>query len=593
MITQKKTFICTVATILLFFISFSWAASAIEPLTAEKAFKVQTHLNAQNQLVTEWNIAPGYYLYRDKIRFQLESTTSPVKLGKIIYPKGESRYDDIHGSYEVYSGQVIITVPLVGDSKKPVNLNMVYQGCSAAGFCYTPMTKQLNLQLRQGVGELSFLQKTADQNYTEQLLGGHKLSLILLTFLGIGLLLAFTPCVLPMVPILSGIIAGHSRQHLTTFKAFSLSLSYVMGMALTYMVFGIVIALLGSSVQTTLQNPWVIGIFSAFFVMLSLSLFGFYQLKFPNSWQARLMKWDRHFKGGTYSSAFLMGSFSSLIVSPCVTAPLVGVLAYIAQTGNVVIGAGALLALGIGMGMPLLLVGASAGKLLPKSGAWMESMQKIFGILMLGVAVWLLSRVVPQQVTQLLSAMLFVLAALVLGVFKAARSTWNKFLRVIGVILLGSGILLGLSIKFHDVRFISLLQQRIHLVTSHQTNFYVIKSLDELDQRLANAKKQNKPVLLDFYAEWCATCQAVQKNVFDDSEVQQALKNFVLLQIDLTNNTAMDKAILKHYQVIAPPTLLFFNPKGKELLPQRLIGDINKQEFLRHLQAMNLESQES
>lgn len=563
---------------LVFFIEPVGAKEQETPLSANHAFQLQIDINKHNQVMATFTVAPGYYLYRDKIDFVLIPAPG-VKLGAIVLPAGQKKRDSTHESYEVYSGQTQIPIALEGVGADPVILEAHYQGCSYAGFCYPPIKKQVEIQLstvrsvEEVTPKMAAPQKmVSGQDYAEQLLKGQKFFFILLSFFGLGVLLAFTPCVLPLVPILSGIIAGHSRKHLTTAKAFFLSVSYVFGMALTYMVLGIVVALLGSSVQAAMQTPWVIGIFSGFFVILAFSLFGFYELHFPNYWQKFLMKWDKHFKGGTYSGVFLMGCFSSLIVSPCVSAPLVGVLAYIAQKGNVVLGASALFALGIGMGIPLLLVGASIGKLLPKSGPWMLIVQKIIGILMLGIAVWFLSRVISDQVTILLWVILLILSAVLLGLFKRATTLRKKSLKALGIIFLGAGILLIVSPKFEN---------------GSDAHFMVIKEMEQLDRELAKAKQQNKPVLLDFYADWCISCKEMQKNVFGDAQVQHVLNNFVLLQADVTQNNKFDQALLNRYQVVAPPTVVFVDANS-HVLSQKLVGEVNKKKFLQYLQELNL-----
>jgi thiol:disulfide interchange protein DsbD len=572
----------------LFFTGTASARVIKDPPKADQVFQMKVMVNPQNQLIIQWDIAQGYHLYRDKIIIK-PNPNNQIKLSNIELPPGEPRHDEIRGDYEVYAKQVIAVVSLQQPIKGLLNLTVGYQGCSLAGFCYAPIVKEIAMHLPQitesSQPSSSLSQALSEQGYAEKLLAGHTLFFVVFAFLGLGLLLAFTPCVLPLVPILSGIIAGHNRSHLTAYKAFMLSLSYVIGMALAYMILGMIVALLGSRVQSFMQNPLVISLFGGFFVMLAGSLLGFYTFQFPARWQKHLMRWDRHLKGGTYPGVFLMGCFSSLIVSPCVSAPLVGVLAYIAQSGNVLLGALALFALGIGMGIPLLLVGASAGKLLPKSGEWMISIQRIFGLFMLGVAVWLMTRIVSETIGELMWAGVFIIAAIVLGAFKTAENKWERMLKVLAISCLVIGIILGIG--FENSRFSKMWDKKLVSQSLKHNSFLIIKDMSQLNQQMAIAKQQNKFILLDFHADWCASCKRLEKEVFADVQVQQMLKNMILLQADITHNSAFDQLLLNRYHVVAPPTLLFFGPNGAELISERLVGEISKKQFIKHIQTIN------
>ena len=584
--------------ILVFFISTAVQAAS-EPLSVDQAFSFHVYTDTNKQLIAEWDIADGYYLYRKQMHF-VAAKDSQVKLATIILPQGLPHHDAIRGDYQAYVGKIIVPILLSNPAKGLLKLNIMYQGCSSAGFCYAMVNKHLNIDLAKLKknedlsNRLTSARKTiSEQDYVTQLLVGHPLIYIVLAFLGLGLLLAFTPCVLPMVPILSGIIVDHSRKNsTTTLKAFLLSLFYVLGMALTYMVLGIVVALLGSSVQTTMQKPWVLILFSSFFVVLALSLFGLYALQFPASWQRHLIKWDRHFKHGTYSGVFLMGCFSSLIVSPCVSAPLVGVLAYIGQTGDVVLGATALLALGLGMGIPLLLVGTSAGKLLPRSGPWMVSIQKIFGILMLGMAVWLISRLIPELITELLWAALLIISAMMLGAFQTAISAWDKILKGVGVafFIYAIVILVNAGLKNPDpLRAWQLFYSQQSVQSALPVK--LVKNMSELDEQLVLAKRESRPVMLDFYADWCASCKIIDKKVFENPEIQQGLKNLVVLRADVTKENEFDQQLSKRFSVIAPPTVLFFDREGGELTSQRFVGEFSAKQFIQRLQEMKFISE--
>ncbi len=542
----------TIFLVLMCFMSSAFAAP--QPLTVDEAFK----LNADSQSVTA-KIAPGYFLYKDKMHVLVNNKELPV-------PAGVVKTDEMHGTFESYRDEV--KIPLTATQKGPAHIEVMYQGCSEAGFCYPPTKKSFDITLTNAA------KPESEQSYIAGLLAHHSFWVIIPAFLGMGLLLAFTPCILPMVPILSGIIVGYHRKekNLTTSRAFLLSFSYVLGMAIVYMILGIVVSLLGGHVQAMMQNPWVISIFSALFVILALALFGAYELHLPNSWHTKIMKWDAHYKRPGYTGTFIMGCFSSLIVSPCVSAPLAGVLAYIAQTGSMLLGAVALFTLGIGMGLPLMVVGASVGKLLPKAGSWMITVQRVVGILMLGVAILMISRIIPNSVTEILWAVLFIISAYMLGAFKTSASRWDLFSKTIGIILFVAAI-----------AFMTTHIPRGGVIATQSTEFTVVKSMQELDKQFALAKQQNKQVVLDFYADWCADCKSIDAHVFSDPYVKQNIKDFVLLRADLTNNTEFDTALLKRYQVIAPPTILFFDKQNQEMAEQRLVGETDKTKFLKHL----------
>ena len=387
----------------------------------------------------------------------------------------------------------------------------------------------------QSAAEISSKNGSND-DYIPRFFDSHNVLIIVFSFLGLGLLLAFTPCVLPMVPILSGIIVGQSKNIRNKKKSFALSLAYVIGMAITYAIAGVVIALIGSSIQAQLQKPLVIVSFSGLFVLLALSLFGFYELQLPAQLQRRVTALSNQQKGGHYVGAFLMGCLSTLIVSPCVSAPLVGVLAYIGQTGDVVLGALSLLALGLGMGIPLLLIGISADRILPKAGAWMGVVEKIFGFMMLGFAIWILSRMIPGPV----------------GGYGDLFYPWSRF-------------------------------NSVHQSSSEKAIFKLIHSFDELDQQLALAKKKKQIVMLDFYADWCNSCVVMERTIFSRAEVREQLANILALRADLTKNNAFDQALLKKFHLVGPPTIIFFGVQGQELTSARIVGEVDVKEFLTRL----------
>jgi thiol:disulfide interchange protein DsbD len=572
------------------FVLKTQATESLSPLPADKAFVFSAYLSEQNQLTLEWNIAPGYYLYRNQLNFT-PTSANQIQLGKIELPQGQTQKDILHGVYQAYSGSIKIILPLIGQPKGVLNLNVGYQGCSSEGFCYTPIKKTLavNLSAIKAPGNLTQYvqaaaplesQASSSNDYIMRFFNGRSFVIVVLSFLGLGLLLAFTPCVLPMVPILSGIIIGQGKRSNTT-KSFLLSLAYVSGMAITYAIAGVVVALIGSNIQAQLQKPWIILLFSGLFVLLALSLFGFYELQLPARLRQLITSRSNQQKGGSYLGVFMMGCFSTLIVSPCVSAPLVGVLAYIGQSGDVILGAVALLALGIGMGIPLLLIGLSADRILPKAGPWMATLERVFGILMLGIAIWMLSRMVPGPVTLFLWGALAFFAAIFIGFYSPIPRTFAGFMKGASVLALIYSVILligavtGNSDPLHPWEQLG--------SRPLQKSFIIIHSMQELDNEIAKAQTVNEPIILDFYADWCSACVMMDRTVFSSAKVQNKLDKFLLLRADLTANNAFDQALLKRFHVIGPPTILFFNRHGQELTSQRIVGEVNEEEFLQLL----------
>ncbi len=576
--------------LLIFMVSVGHAEEMQKPLSADQAFVFSSSLNKNNQLVLKWEMAPGYYLYKDQFTFT-PAPTSKVKIGAVALPEGHAKQDSIRGNYQTYTGSLQVPVSLVGSEGQLV-LGVSYQGCSEDGFCYPPLKKYISLNIsgdnKPVVTNHANAKRVASnhQKVANLLMGGHPI-LILLSFLGLGILLAFTPCVLPMVPILSSIIVGQGKS-ITTSKAFFLSLTYVLGMALMYAAAGMMVASLGGSLQVQFQKPWVILLFSGLFVLLALSLFGFYELSLPRSVQQRVTTWSNKQKGGTYISVFLMGALSALIVSPCVSAPLVGVLAYIAESGNVILGGVALLALGLGMGIPLLLIGVSAGKLLPKAGPWMEGIKKFCGVLMLGLAILMLGRILPGTVTLLLWAALFVGSAVFMGAFNTAHSHLTRLNKGIGLVclmyatVLMVGAVLGNSDPFRPLAGVKFFNYQ--LARERNLSFTVLQDMSQLNQQLEIAKADGKPVIIDFYADWCASCITMDNTVFTHPKVKRALQDFVLLRANVTDNNGFDQALLKRFNVIAPPTVLFFNREGG--LVQSIAGEVDAKEFLGFAQTL-------
>lgn len=547
----------------LFLIPFAaFADTTNNPLPADQVFQVSIASSNAQQVVLHWKIAKGYHLYRERFSFNL-ITPKTGTIGNVILPAGISKEDMILGKYQVYENQLDLTVPL-NNVTTAATLAVGYQGCADSGFCYPPTTKTFTLN----TGNDRFANLLQQKNYLW----------IALAFLGFGLLLSFTPCVLPMIPILSGIIIGQRRAALSTRNAFFLSLAYVIGMSVTYAIAGVLVALAGSHLSAALQTPWVIVIFSIVFVLLALSLFGFYELQLPGFLQQSINDLSNRQKRGSHIGAFVMGALSVLIVSPCVTAPLVGVLTFIAQSGDVILGALALLMMGIGMGIPLLIIGTSAGKLLPKAGRWMNTVKTIFGILLLAVAIYLLERVLSHLVSTLLWAALFIITALCL--------IYNnkKLFRSMGILLLVYGVfLLQPLITSHNASA-TLTSQ----ATKTNLPFQRVKNIDDVKQALAIAQEKHQLVMLDFYADWCVACKIMERTTFNDPAVKTALNNVLLLQADVTANDATDKALEDYFHVVAPPTMLFFKD-NKEFVDKRLIGETSPKDFLKHVEEINHE----
>lgn len=566
---------------------------AREPLPVEDAFKISIHLVSKDQILITWNIAEDYYLYQERVGIKV-MPASRITFKMPSLPKGHKKYDKIRGNYEVYLGTLSLPIHLNQVSRQWLALEISYQGCSAKGFCYIPLKKYLTVNIAeihnypydltpliQNVIAKNVTVFSSDQ-YAEKIFYNHNLPLIILSFLGLGLLLSFTPCVLPMLPVLSGIILGQ-RRALNSVKTFSLSLAYVLGMAVTYMFAGIAVASLGSQVQIFLQTPIVIFLFSSVFVLLALSLFGIYHLQLPAYFQQKLTVLSNQQKKGTYLGVFCMGGISSLIVSPCVSPPLVGVLAYIAETGNVWMGGLALLALGFGMGIPLLLFGTSAARLLPKAGGWMIIIERVMGLCMLAFAIFMLSRIIPGYVTLLLWSLFFMGVAIFLSFFAKALSSKTFLARAGGALLFVYAFILLIGAFFGNESVIHPLENVLSSAGNLTPTYVNIQNTTQLYSALRLAKGEHKPVMLDFYADWCVSCIKMERNVFKNEMVQAALSHFSLLRVDLTHNNTFDRQIMAKYKVIAPPTFLFFNEKGQELTSLRIIGERNTTAFLSHL----------
>ena len=551
-----------------------------EFLKADQAFIFSAEFTESSDLKLSWQIADGYYLYRDKLKFSLTEGGEPQ------YPPSILKKDPIFGDVQIYKQPLLeILIPLKNKSLDSVTLSVKYQGCAFAGLCYPPTTKVLELSKGDNNTNLS------EQDRLAKLLANANVFYTLLIFFGLGLLLSLTPCVFPMIPILSGIIVGQGKE-LTISKAFWISLIYVIAMAMTYAILGVLTALIGGNLSAAFQTPWVLISFSLIFVFLSFSMFGFYKLELPSRLQTKLAKISHNQQGGTLIGVAIMGILSALIVGPCVAAPLLGALIYISKTGDALLGGLALFSMGMGMGVPLILVGISAGHWLPKAGHWMDSVTKVFGIMLLAVAIWMLERIIPAQATMLLWASLLIISAVYMGVLDnipaGAAGGWNKFRKGLGVIFFIYGILLMIGAASGNTNPLQPLlshslpqMQQTQQTQTGSQQFKPIKGIKGLERELAAA--ENKPVMLDFTAKWCISCKEMDSLTFADAGVQTLLSNFVVLRADVTANDEQDKALNKRFQIFGPPMVLFFDSKGKELQNKRVVGFMPAEEFRQHL----------
>ncbi|HEV8694347.1 MAG TPA: protein-disulfide reductase DsbD [Lysobacter sp.] len=573
-------------------------SSEPELLPPDQAFQIAVRASDANRLVAELTPAPNYYLYRDRISFSVVQPPT-VTIAKVTLPKGEPKADPTFGTVEVFRRPIeaIIDLKRSDGQENQIQLRTAYQGCNEPlGICYPPIEKTLTVALPgmaspaepspAPVADASALPTggLSDDGYIRQLFMRGSVWALVAAFFGFGLLLAFTPCMLPMIPILSGIIAGQG-QHMTRRHALGLSSVYVLGMAITYALAGVAAGLAGTLLSAYLQKPWVLGGFAAIFVLLALSMFGLYELQLPTSLQSRLASAGSQIKGGRVASVFLMGVLSAVIVGPCVAAPLAGALLYISQTRDVALGGVALFSLAIGMGVPLLVVGATAGTLLPKAGAWMESVKRLFGVVMLAVAIYLVSPVIPVVVQQLLWAALLIVPAIYLHALDPLPTDapgYRRLFKGVGVLALltGAALMVGALSGHREILQPLAGFRGADRVERRELAFQPVNSLADLETRLLAAR--GRPVMLDFWAEWCVSCKEMDRFTFGDPRVQTRLKDAVLLRADVTDNTQDHRALLQRFSLFGPPGIVFFDKAGKEVA-FRVIGYQSPEQFLASL----------
>jgi len=542
-------------------------------------------------------VVPGFYLYKDKI--SVRSLSDDANAGRLDLPKGKMKVDEYFGEMEVYLDSVLAPLAIARATPEAMELKLElkYQGCAEGGLCYMPQTRVITVDLPEAsaISDLSALPSNtapvSEQARLAQIITGSSIWVTIGLFFLAGLGLAFTPCVLPMVPILSGIIAGDGDD-VTPMRGFTLALSYVLGMALVYTGAGIVAAAAGLQLQAIFNQPWILILFAGVFVVLALGMFGAYELQMPSSIQGKLSSVSGKQKSGTMIGAFVMGALSALIVTACVAPALIAALTVMAQTGDMLRSGSALFAMSLGMGAPLLLVGAAQGKLLPKAGPWMVAVRNAFGFMMLGLAIWMLSRILSGNVTMLLWAVLIFMG----GVFMGGLTTLTSesavaqklgkgfgFLAIIYGIVLLLGALTGGSNPLQPLASINLGGATTVAEAEHALPFRRVKTVDDLDRELAAASGQGKSAFLDFYADWCVSCKEMEAYTFTDGDVQAALSNTVWLQADVTANDEADQALLDRFGVFGPPTIIFFGADGLQRHGYEVVGYMKASDFAEHL----------
>ncbi len=594
---------------LLIILSFGAQAAKQDLLEPEKAFRFSARVLDAANIEVRYQIADGYYLYRERFAFAVEGG---AKLGEARIPEGKKKKDEFFGDVQTHRGELKIVVPVEAAADGKVALNVTSQGCADVGVCYVPMDSKIQLAMAGGAvsGGLPTVRDSGDplarlmgqgnapkantaaatalaeDSRVASLFQG-SFWLLIASFFGFGLLLSFTPCVLPMIPILSGIIVGRG-QGVTRAQGFALSAAYVLGMAITYALAGVAAGLSGAMLSAALQNPWVLGGFAALFVVLAMSMFGFYELQLPAGWQARLNASSNKLPGGRYGGVFAMGALSALIVGPCVAAPLAGALLYISQSRDGMLGGTALFAMALGMGVPLLAVGASAGALLPKAGPWMDAIKRFFGVLLIAVAIYLVSPLIPLAVQMLAWGALLIVSAMLLRAIDALPPQAHSLLRAgkgVGMIALLAGAayivggLSGAKDIFQPLSGLSAAPSGSVPASPAEPLFKRVSTSAELDAALKAASATGKPVLLDFYADWCVSCKEMERFTFTDAKVQQRLKGMVKVQADVTANNAEHQALLKRFRLFGPPGIIFFDKNGKEINGLRVIGFQSAEKF--------------
>ena len=562
-------------------------------LKPDEAFQFSVEANPDS-LQLQWRIEPAYYLY--KKRMQVLANNAKGKAIALELPNGKLKDDQFFGESEVYYDQAIIRIA-AAQLQGIASLYVSYQGCAEAGVCFTPQQQSVDLApylQRLGISNaqatlantVATIPSVSEFDSLTQQLHQRNLLMVLLLFFVAGLLLSFTPCVFPMIPILSGIIT-HQGDSLNTQRALRISLIYVLAMSATFTVAGVIAGLLGENLQAAFQNPWIIASFAGVFVLLALSMFGFFTIGVPQSWQNRIHQLSNQQQGNSYIGVAIMGILSALIVGPCVTPPLAAALLYISQTGNAYIGGAALMMLGLGMGLPLILFGTAAGKWLPKSGAWMRKVNAVFGVGLLALAIWMLDRILPISVILLMWSSLLIVSAIYLGAFEpldaSKERSWNALFKGIGWISLLLGLMLmigGLSGGQSILKPLTHLSFVTHNSdTTKASYFRSIAAGAPLQQALQQAQQRQQPTMVYFTADWCVTCDELDLLTFNEAEVIAAMGEHTIFKVDVSENNAVQQQAQQQRNVFGPPTIIFYDSNGKEIKPLRIIGLISAAEF--------------
>ena len=579
------------------------AEGKAEALPAADAFRYEAIGLSSDTILARFTVKPGYYLYRDKFAFRVLDQSQYV-VREVSLPPGTIKDDPEFGPVPVIYDQVEIPVQVnrPAGPEQDIVLEADYQGCRDGDICYPPQTSRVQLTLPAAAAAtalplvaqveapktVSGTVTVSEQDRLARLLVENPGAAIFAFFIA-GLLLAFTPCVFPMVPILSGIIAGQGER-ITTSRSFTLSLVYVLAMAVTYTIAGVLAGMFGQNLQAAFQNPWIISSFVAVFVLLALSMFGFYELQLPSRWQSALSARSNRHQGGNLAGVAVMGFLSALIVGPCVAPPLAAALIVIGSSGNPVLGGSALFALSMGMGVPLILFGVSAGKLIPRAGAWMNAVKAVFGVGLLALGVWMLERIIQGPVILLLWGALAIGSGVYLGALESLperASGWRRLWKTLGLVLLviGAAELVGAATGGDNwLKPLDNLSRGQSSANVRHIEFQRIKSLEDLDAALTRSIASGQPAILDFYADWCVECIRMERNTFVDESVQALLGQMTPLQADVTPNDPVDQALMRKFGIIGPPAILFFDRRGQEMRAWRLVGYFKPDEFSAHLQ---------
>ena len=569
-----------------------------EPLPPEQAFKFSVDALDSTNLIAKWEIADGYYLYHDKFSIDMQG----ADFGDIQFPSGKMKDDPIFGKVETHRKLVELQIPILNVKADSVEFQAAWQGCWDQGVCYPPQKFSGKVKLpalsavKQTTTASSTPNTSTELSETDQiaaLLQQDNILWVLASFFGFGLLLSFTPCVFPMIPILSGIIVGQ-KEEVSTSRALIMSIVFVLAMSAAYSGAGVLAGYFGENLQVAFQTPWVLALFSAVFVALAFSMFGYFDIQLPMSLQNKISSLSNSQKGGNLIGVAIMGFLSALIVGPCVAPPLAGALIYIGQTGDAVLGGLSLFVMSLGMGAPLIAVGAGVSKL-PRAGGWMDKVKYVFGILMLAVAIYLIDRVISDMVSLILWASLLTIAPIAMGALNTQDSSstpWQRIFKAIGLIVMGYGFLIWLLVARGGGDMLAPLSgwnmgssNSAAQVQETKIVFEKIKTSAELDTVLANAKKNNQIVMFDFYADWCVSCIEMEKFTFSDADVVKATSSFINIKADVTKNDEFDKELMSRFGIIGPPALLFFKD-GVEVKVKRVVGFMKSGKFITHISTL-------